>query len=199
MVWTRGPVVVTAAVIMACGFPKPADTEGEEEVGGASVPESTHAIRGPDGTSNWLQITCGEAAECYQRASITCPSGFSVYDRDKSTTYVTSGTASTTGVAVDLGNGVAVGGARTQYSSTSIPVDHGQLLVKCGSSEKNDQRLLDQLKALCADGNAKACASLDFATKKRGCCSWHQGVRQCTDHRVVCFDGSDASGDTCGC
>lgn len=68
-------------------------------------------------------------------------------------------------------------------------MEHGEMLVKCGS-EQNDAKLLDQLKALCDDGNDKACKAHDFALKKRGCCMWNQGARSCNDeHKVVCFDG----------
>jgi hypothetical protein len=187
-------------VLSACNFPKEAETQpGDEDRGGAAVPESTHATRGPDGTAGWLSISCGNSAECYRRAGITCPMGFSVYDRDKSTAYAISGSARSATIAGG-GPGFAASATMTEVSGVALPIEHNQLLVKCGSSEKNDQKLMDQLKAYCDDGNAKACAALDLATKKRGCCSWHQGVRSCNDaHRVVCFDSTEPAGDNCGC
>lgn len=210
--------VATVALIAACSFPKPADTEGEDDEtqGASSAPESTHAVRGPDGTTNWIVVRCSSSPECYRRASITCPAGWSIYDKDKSTTYEVSGRSwsQTTGQIHGTGTTQPTvgGGSRSDFNATGdsttvgihretvLPIENGEMLVKCGSSEQNDAKLFDQLKALCDDGNAKACAALDFATKKRGCCSWHQGARSCSeDHRVVCFDGVVSAGPSCDC
>jgi hypothetical protein len=60
-----------------------------------------------------------------------------------------------------------------------------------------DQRLLDQLQALCSDGNKGACDAFSFATAKRGCCAWHHGARMCSGGKVVCFDGAESP--TCSC
>jgi hypothetical protein len=188
-------VIPLVALLLACNYPKPAETE-DDAVGGASIPESTHAVRGPDGTDGWLQITCGESSECYQRASITCPNGYTVFDRDKSTSYSISGSASSATRATRSGRDV-VANSHTEYSGNAIPIDHGQLLVKCASTEANDQKLLDQLRAYCDDGNEEACKAHDFAVRKRGCCTWHQGARKCEEGRVVCFDGAIA--ERCSC
>ena len=65
-------------------------------------------------------------------------------------------------------------------------------------AKQQEQMLLEQLQSLCADGNAAACAAHDFAIKKAGCCSWHEGARSCTlDHHVTCFDGT--ASPTCKC
>jgi hypothetical protein len=63
------------------------------------------------------------------------------------------------------------------------------------------KRLQDQLDAFCADGQQDACKLRDFTVKKRGCCTWHYGVRGCSGeaHRVTCFDNTVASGPACGC
>ena len=212
--------VATVALvgIVACGFPKPADDVPEDTAasyasdhpfgsGGQSIDESVqsvHQVTGPDGTNHWLVVHCASSPECYSRASVTCPGGWSVYDKDKSTTYVVSGrsTSSTTGVVGggfgNLGGGTSFSAdTNTSYSGQVLPVEHGEMLVKCGS-EQNDAKLLEQLKALCEDGNDKACRAREFAMKKRGCCAWNQGARSCNDeHKVVCFDGHVS--ESCSC
>ena len=66
---------------------------------------------------------------------------------------------------------------------------------------EQSKRLLDQMEAYCADGQQDACKLRDFAVKKRGCCTWHYGVRGCSGeaHRVTCFDNTVANGPACGC
>jgi hypothetical protein len=60
-----------------------------------------------------------------------------------------------------------------------------------------DQQLLDQLQALCKDGNARACDAFAFADGKRGCCTWHHGARMCSQGKVVCFDGEESARCSC--
>jgi hypothetical protein len=63
--------------------------------------------------------------------------------------------------------------------------------------DAQDKELLDQLKALCADGKQPACAAYAFANAKRGCCAWHHGARMCSAGKVVCFDGAESPTCTC--
>jgi hypothetical protein len=63
--------------------------------------------------------------------------------------------------------------------------------------DAQDQRLLDQLRALCADGKQPACAAYSFANAKRGCCAWHHGARMCSGGKVVCFDGAESPSCSC--
>jgi hypothetical protein len=196
----RGWLCVLFAVVGACNFPKAADSEDVSE---AEEP-STHSIRGPDATNHWIVVRCGAAAECYQRASITCPGGWSVYDKDKSTGYQVSGTSkSTTTGAIgggfgNLGGGVSVDTTtRGSFDGRMLPIEHGEMLVKCDSGEKEQAQVLAQLKPLCDSGNENACQAGVFADAKRGCCTWHRGARNCDDNgKVVCFDGADTS---CSC
>jgi hypothetical protein len=220
-------LAAVAAVLLiatiACGFQKPAEDATEEENSSSSsssdpspAPESTpttYGVVGPDGTNHWIVVKCGSSPECYSRASITCPMGWSVYDKSTSTSYRVTGTSvsETTGTMSGTAttNPTGLGGSRTDMSGTVdsttvgshketiLPVEHGQMLVKCGS-EQNDAKLIDQLKALCDDGNDKACKAHTFAVKKRGCCMWNQGARSCNDeHKIVCFDGHVSAGCSC--
>jgi hypothetical protein len=205
--------VLACVGLVACAFPKPADdVPDEQSYGGGSAssdstqPEqgSTTGVMGPDGTGHWLVVKCGAAPECYQRASVTCPMGWSVYDKDKSTAYQVTGQTNSSTVGVVGGGFGPLGGGKSfasqttaSYSGQMLPVEHGEMLVKCGS-EQNDAKLLDQLAALCQDGNEKACRAREFAVKKRGCCAWNQGARSCNeDHHVVCFDGHVS--EQCSC
>ena len=63
--------------------------------------------------------------------------------------------------------------------------------------DQQDHQLLDQLQALCKDGNQRACDAYAFADAKRGCCAWHHGARMCSEGKVVCFDGTES--DRCSC
>jgi hypothetical protein len=66
------------------------------------------------------------------------------------------------------------------------------------AARDDDRKLFDELQALCADGNDGACRALQFATKKRGCCAGHGGVRKCDDQaHVMCMDGTPSA--TCSC
>ena len=66
-----------------------------------------------------------------------------MYDKDKSTTYVVSGrsTSSTTGVVGggfgNLGAHFVLSEHSTSYSGQVLPVEHGEMLVKCGSEQKS--------------------------------------------------------------
>jgi hypothetical protein len=179
-------LVLATWVMVACESPAEENLEAQQP--------STFAVSGPDGTNHWIVVKCAAAHECYERASITCPAGWSVYDKDKSTSYQVAGRSVSNTTNWGAGDSTTV----AKHEDTVLPIEHGEMLVKCGSSEQNDAKLLDQLKALCEDGNANACKAQDFATKKRGCCAWHQGARSCNEnHKVVCFDGVES--ETCSC
>ena len=95
-------------------------------------------------------------------------------------------------------------GLRGTFDSGEVPRDNGGATLQSPPqpddprAQTEDAKLLDQLQALCADGGDSACKALQFATKKRGCCTWHRGARKCDDQgRVVCMDGEISS--TCSC
>ncbi len=89
---------VLAVAIVACG---------------SSV--NSQQVRGPDGTTNWLAIQCGDLqANCQQRASAACPGGYDVADQRGHTDTTTTAYASP-------------GAARAVSRSAYV----GEMLVKC--------------------------------------------------------------------
>ncbi len=161
-------------------------------------------VRGPEGLDDWVVIQCGNVQECWTHVGEACPTGFSLWDKDKSTAYAVSSTSSSRSVDMSaavttphVAAAVAENQTDTQSQTHVLPIEHGELFVKCASPEQNDAKLLEQLKALCDDGNDKACRGRAFAMKKRGCCVW-RGARKCSeDGHVVCFDG--VVSQSCGC
>jgi len=151
-------------VLLGCQFPKPADTEpGDDDSSGSE--SSAPAETPPD---------CDKADKGDVVGAIT-----------------NSDTVNRFAAVEDKRCERAQRTRQTQLQSQQVDLQKRELqLQEQQQAEQNDQKLLDQLKALCDDGNDKACKALDFATRKRGCCAWHQGARSCDDdHHVVCFDG----------
>jgi hypothetical protein len=177
--------------------------------GGASmkvkVSDLYTKVQGPDGLHDWVVVQCGNVQECWAHAGEACPTGFSLWDKDKSTAYDVSSTSSSRSASVSasvatphVSTAATLDESTTESQTRVLPIEHGQMFVKCASPEQNDAKLLDELKALCDDGNDKACKGRDFAVKKRGCCAWHGGARKCNDDgHVVCFDG--VVSQACGC
>jgi len=79
---------------------------------------SARAIRGPDGDW-WWSIRCRKSVEnCWDEASLQCPSG-----------YVVAGQDSQTGAVVVSGTRYSSSGAWTNASV--VPTYRGNMLVKC--------------------------------------------------------------------
>lgn len=49
----------------------------------------------------------------------------------------------------------------------------------------------------CVDNNTTTAFSDSTTVEKRGCCSWHGGVRGCSGGTVVCNDGTYSPSCTC--
>ena len=92
---------------------------------GANV---TH-VRGPDGSDEWLVITChGSSADCYEAAGEECPDGYQVADQhDWNAGSVTFATQQGQAQGTATGNG-SFANYHGTYSGTSQPDQNNTLL-----------------------------------------------------------------------
>jgi hypothetical protein len=91
-------------------------------------------------------------------------------------------------------DGVLRNGAAAEPAGGATPLPSNGASAASPAADPEDAQLL----ALCADGNDGACKTLQFATKKHGCCTGRGGARKCDDQsRVVCMDGTPSA--TCLC
>jgi hypothetical protein len=131
--------------------------------------------------------------------------GFGQYDTASASQGSNSGSSSIQNTALHEWLAIGLRGTfdfseapREDAEGSTAPASAASSRSDDQKAENDDARLLDQLQALCTDGRADACTALQFATAKRGCCTWHRGARKCDDQgQVVCMDGQISATCTC--
>ena len=106
-------------------------------LGVVSCGASVTRVRGPDGSDDWLVITChGSNADCYQAAGEECPDGYQVADHHAwNAGSVSFGTqhGMVQGTATRSGNVANYEGTYSGTSNeTTVNAHKNEIIIKCG-------------------------------------------------------------------